>query len=108
MSEPRAVIRSAREPALPPAALEAVFRAPETPLPAWVGVDLGDDGFAIYQLTKVTTPEAASLAERREAIRQQLERIVSQQELLDYVESIKARTEISRKPQRLATGQDNN
>jgi peptidyl-prolyl cis-trans isomerase D len=108
LSEPRSVIRSAKEPALPPAALEAVFRAPETPLPAWVGVDLGDDGFAIYQVTKVTTPDVTSLAERRDGIRQQLERIMSQQELLDYVETVKARTEISRRSQRSATGQDNN
>jgi peptidyl-prolyl cis-trans isomerase D len=108
LSAPRAVIRSAKEPALPPAALEAVFRAPESPLPSLIGVDLGEDGFAIYQLVKVSTPDVASLTDRRDGIRQQLERIMSQQELLDYVESVKARTEISRRPQRLSSGPENN
>jgi hypothetical protein len=48
------------------------------------------------------------LTDRRDGIRQQLERIMSQQELLDYVESVKARTEISRRPQRLSSGPENN
>lgn len=80
---------------LPAAALEAVFRAPSDKLPAFVGVDLGLQGYAIYQLERVTDPSPEAIAQRREQYAQQVARLYGQQQTADLVETLKARTKIT-------------
>jgi peptidyl-prolyl cis-trans isomerase D len=81
-----------------------VFRLPAGDLPRHAGVDLGDEGFVIYELVKVATPTTEEIAQRREAFEQQLARAVAQQELAAYVEALKQRTKITRHPERIARG----
>lgn len=96
----RPVSRSAQTD-LPPAALDALFRAPTDKLPAYVEVDLGEQGSAIYRLQKVVEPPAELIAQRRDAYRQQVEQMLAQQDLADYIASLKARSKIERHPERL-------
>jgi peptidyl-prolyl cis-trans isomerase D len=87
---------------LPPQAIEAVFRLPPDGLPRHAGVDLGEQGYGIYQLVKVTPPSKEEIAQRSEAIGQQLAQAIAQQEVASFLESLKQRTKIVRNPERLA------
>src|SRR5690606_29982625 len=101
-SAPRTVSRAASE-GFPATAVDAVFRAPAEPLPNFVGAELGAQGYAIYQATRVTLPDDKRRAERRAGYRQQLQQAYAQQALGAYLESVKARAKIERYPERLAT-----
>jgi len=101
LSASRTVTRAPSE-AMPAAAIDAVFGAPAEPLPAFVGADLGERGYAIYQLTRVNLPDAAQVAQRRDTYRQQLQQVYAQQALGDYLESVKARSKVVSHPERLA------
>jgi peptidyl-prolyl cis-trans isomerase D len=101
LSDPKPVSRAA-QPALPPQALEAVFRASADKLPAFVGVDLGPAGYGVYAVVKVEEPSAEALAQRRPMYQAQLAQIVAQQDASDYVESLKARSKVVRHPERVA------
>ncbi len=90
----------------PAAALEPVFRASTASLPAYVGVDLGEQGYAVYEIVGVTPPDPALVAQRRDAYRQQLSQAYSQQLLGDYVASVIADAKVTRYPERLG-GNDN-
>lgn len=90
----------------PPAAVEAVFRAPTDRLPSFVGADLGDKGFAIYQITRVTLPDEKVTAERRDTYRQQLSQAYAQQVLVDYLASVRQRSDVVTYPGRLAQSED--
>jgi peptidyl-prolyl cis-trans isomerase D len=91
---------------LSPGELDAVFRLPSEPLPAYGGVDLGGEGYAVVQLVKVAPPAADELAKRQALYDQQLERVAAQQDVGTYVEALKARTKIVRHPERIgAKGQ---
>ncbi len=85
----------------PAAALEPVFRAPVDTLPSYVGVDLGEQGYALYEIVRVTPPDEALVAQRRDAYRQQLSQAYSQQLLGDYVASVIADAKVVRYPERL-------
>lgn len=85
----------------PVAALAPVFRASADPLPSYVGVDLGEQGYAIYEIVRVTPPDDALVAQRRDAYRQQLSQAYSQQLLGDYVASVVAGAKVVRYPERL-------
>ena len=105
LSAPRTVSRAASE-GFPAAAVDAVFRAPAEPLPNFVGADLGAQGFAVYQVTRVNLPDDKRMAERRDGYRQQLQQAYAQQALGAYVESVKSRVKIERYPERLATAEN--
>jgi peptidyl-prolyl cis-trans isomerase D len=101
MSELKAVSRMAA-PTIQQAAIDAVLRAPIDKLPAWVGVDLGPQGFGIYQIVRYTEPDAAAVAERLPRYQQELAQLVGQQDGADYVESLKSRSKVTRHPDRIA------
>ncbi len=44
----------------PQPVIDAVLRAPSAPLPQWVGVDLGANGFAVARINAVSAPAADS------------------------------------------------
>lgn len=48
---------------LPPKVIEAALRTDPSALPGWVGVDLGNEGFAVVRVNKVLPREAASPAD---------------------------------------------
>ncbi|MFP5462123.1 MAG: SurA N-terminal domain-containing protein [Gammaproteobacteria bacterium] len=89
---------------LPPAALDPVFRAATDKLPAYAIAELGAEGHAVYQIAAVTDASEALLAQRRAAYGQQIEQMVGQQDVADYIASVKARSKVERHPERLGGG----
>jgi peptidyl-prolyl cis-trans isomerase D len=78
---------------LPPAALSAIFKADASKLPAYVGVDLGNDGYAIYRVNGIAkaTPVAA---DRLAGAQQQVAQVYAQAEMEAYLEALKARSKV--------------
>ena len=104
-SASRAVSRNAPAGLAQPA-LEAVFRMSAEPLPAFAGVDLGNEGYTIVQLLRVVPPSAQELARQLAAYESQFERLVAQQDVGTYVDAVKARTKIVRHPERIGAKPD--
>jgi len=86
---------------LPQPAIETLFRMPADAVPAYVGVDLGPQGYAVMQLVKAVPPTAETVAQRQASYDQQVGRVLAQQDVVDYVEALKARTKIVRHLDRL-------
>lgn len=82
--------------AIMPNAIDTVFRAPVDKLPSYVGMDLGAPGYGIYQIVRVVPADEKALAEKRQQARQQFTQVQSQQDLNDYLETVKARSEVTR------------
>ncbi|SAK78783.1 PpiC-type peptidyl-prolyl cis-trans isomerase [Caballeronia catudaia] len=78
---------------LPPAALSAVFKADASKLPAYVGVDLGADGYAIYRVNGIDKA-APVAADRLAGAQQQVAQVYAQAEMEAYLDSLKARSKV--------------
>ncbi|MDE2611129.1 MAG: SurA N-terminal domain-containing protein [Burkholderiales bacterium] len=82
-----------------PAALSEIFKADATKLPAYAGVDLGNQGYAIYRINKVSQPAATPAdASRTAAETQQLAQIIGQAEFDAYVADLRANTKVKINP----------
>lgn len=97
---PAEVSRSGQQ-TLPPAAMQAIFRANVTTLPAYVGIELGEQGYSVYKISKVSEPETAEVEKLVAPLKEQLEQGLSQQDIGDYVESLKQRATVKRSLSRL-------
>jgi peptidyl-prolyl cis-trans isomerase D len=86
--EAKAISRAKRQ-GVHPAVLAAVLKADTTKLPTYVGVDFPLLGYGIYRITKVTVPPPDKA--RRQAEMQQMGGLMSQQEMIAYVNALKAR-----------------
>ncbi|MCG2592615.1 SurA N-terminal domain-containing protein [Ramlibacter sp. XY19] len=75
---------------LPRAVIEAALRADPAALPAWIGVDLGNDGYAVVKVAKVL-PRDTPPAEQAKQEQAQYLRSWTGAETLAYYESLKAR-----------------
>ncbi len=69
-------------------ALGAIFKADAAKLPAYVGVDLGADGYAIYRVNSVEKP-APVAADRLTGAQ-----VYAQADMEAYVNSLKARSKV--------------
>lgn len=78
---------------LPPNALSAVFKADPQKLPAYVGVDLGDQGYAIYRVNSVTNGPPAD-GPRLAAAQQQLAGVSGQSETQAYLDALRDRSKV--------------
>ncbi|WP_321816534.1 MULTISPECIES: SurA N-terminal domain-containing protein [unclassified Paraburkholderia] len=78
---------------LPPSALSAVFKADAQKLPAYVGVDLGNDGYAIYRVNSVTNGPAAD-GQRLAAAQQQLAGVGGQSQTQAYLDALRERSKV--------------
>jgi peptidyl-prolyl cis-trans isomerase D len=78
---------------LSPVALSAIFKADDTKLPAYVGVDLGNEGYAIYRVNAVVPPAPIDPA-RLAAAQRQLAQVDAQTELDAYVASLRKRSKV--------------
>ena len=78
---------------LPPAAVDAIFKMDPTKTPAYVGVDLGKDGYAIYRLNTINTPPTPD-AQRLTTAQQQLSQMTGQADAQAYVASLRARSDV--------------
>lgn len=73
------------------AAVRAIFAAPADKLPAHVGVE-SPEGYRLYRVSRVLPVEPA--AEQAEKIRVDLRRLLAQEEMRAYLESVKAKASI--------------
>jgi peptidyl-prolyl cis-trans isomerase D len=88
---PAAVVVSRQQTQQQPApVIEAVLRADPTALPAFTGVDLGEQGYAVAKVAKVVPREAPS-PEQAKAEREQYERLWASAEGMAYYNLLKTR-----------------
>ena len=78
---------------LPPAALSAIYKADSQKLPAYVGVDLGDGGYAVYRVNAVVAGASID-PQRLVAAQQQIAQAEAQSEVGAYVEALRARSKL--------------
>ncbi|MGV2287682.1 SurA N-terminal domain-containing protein [Trinickia sp. YCB016] len=78
---------------VPPTVLSAVFKADAQKLPAYVGVDLGADGYAIYRVNAVL-PGPAIDPQKLAAAQQQIAQANAQLEMQAYIDSLRARSKV--------------
>jgi peptidyl-prolyl cis-trans isomerase D len=71
----------------------AVMKADVTKLPAYVGVELPEQGFGVYRINKVSQPATVDNA-RRQAGEQQITNALAQQEMLAYLEVLKKNAKV--------------
>jgi len=87
------ILARTRQPAIHSAGALAVFKADVSKLPAYVGVDLPNQGYAVYRIGKVAQP-AQPDATRRSQEAQQMGTLVGQAELYNFVEALKAKSKV--------------
>ena len=78
---------------VPPAALSAIYKADAQKLPAYVGVDLGADGYAIYRVNSVVAGAPID-PQRLTAAQQQIAQVASQSEVEAYVQALRERSKV--------------
>lgn len=92
-------------PGQPQAVVDAALRADPAKMPALLGVDLGEQGYAIVRVNKVVSRPEAS-AQQAEQSRQQFARLWGQAESQAYLASLKSQFKVemlAEKPQKLST-----
>lgn len=88
----RASRLQARQLQLPPAALQAIFKADVQTLPAYVGVTTGEV-YSLYKITKVSQPETID-ENQLKALRTEYASIIAQEDLSAYLSSLRSRYKI--------------
>ena len=83
---------------LPPASVRAIFSAEAGKLPAYLGVESAD-GYRVYRINRVVANEPP--AEQTGKIRADLRRLLAQEEMRAYLESVKAKAKIKIAPSAL-------
>ncbi|EDT37778.1 SurA N-terminal domain-containing protein [Burkholderia ambifaria] len=78
---------------LTPAALSAVYKVDAKTLPAYVGVDLGADGYAIYRVNAVI-PGTAVDPQQLAAAQQQMAQVEAQSEGEAYLTALRDRSKV--------------
>jgi peptidyl-prolyl cis-trans isomerase D len=74
-------------------AVQEVMKADTSKLPAYVGVDVPGMGYGIYRISKVQQP-AVQDEERRKTEAEQINTIVAQQEMYEYIQLLRARAKV--------------
>lgn len=98
-SEQRAIQRAA--PALPAAAMRAVFTAPVTALPAYVGVGLPGSDYVIYRIDAVEREPLADKDPRVAAVAAQYGRLLAGQDFTAFLAALRQRYEVKLNPKAL-------
>ncbi|MGF6410996.1 SurA N-terminal domain-containing protein [Paraburkholderia sp. MM5482-R1] len=78
---------------VPPAALSAIYKVDAQKLPAYVGVDLGDDGYAIYRVNQIVQP-AGTDAQHLAVAQQQIAQVDAQSETEAYLKALRERSKV--------------
>ena len=84
------IVSRTKEPPFNPTGAIAALKADVTKLPAYVGVELPGQGYAVYRIGKVAQPAQPDQA-RRQQEAEQISGIVGQQEMLNYIEALKVK-----------------
>ncbi|MES2990135.1 MAG: SurA N-terminal domain-containing protein [Pseudomonadota bacterium] len=102
MAEPPVTVSRAQPRELPGALVDAVLKAPAAKLPAFVGVDLGDQGYAVAKIVKVLGRDPATAdATRAQA---QYAQAWGEAEAQAYYTALKSRFKVEIRPSALPTG----
>ncbi|KON80367.1 SurA N-terminal domain-containing protein [Azoarcus sp. PA01] len=91
-SEARVVRRGSPE--LAPAAIDAVFGAAESKLPAYAGVAMPEGGYSVFRVESVTRPELAKDDPRLQAVSQQYQRLIAERDFNAFLASLRERYEV--------------
>lgn len=94
ISTPAVTVSRVQPGEVPMPVIEAALRAPATPLPAFVGVDLGNEGYAVAKVVKVLGRDPAGSDLQR--TRTQFAQALAEAETLAYYEALKQRFKVSR------------
>jgi peptidyl-prolyl cis-trans isomerase D len=78
---------------LPPEALRAVMAADASKLPAYLGVDRGGEGYALYRVAKLIEAEPKTDAAKAEALAR-YERQSGNEQLESYIAGLRARAKV--------------
>lgn len=81
-------------PALPAAAMQAVFAAPSGKLPAHVGVALPEGGYAVYRIDAVNRPVLADDDPRIAAVASQYSRMVAERDFGSFLAGLRERYKV--------------
>jgi len=97
MTEPAVTLSRAQPRDLPSALVDAVLKAPVATLPAFVGVDLGDQGYTVAKIAKVLGRDPATA----DATRAQAEyaRAWADAESVAYYAALKSRYKVEIRPE---------
>jgi peptidyl-prolyl cis-trans isomerase D len=100
------IVTRTKEPPFNPTGAIAALKADVSKLPAYVGVELPGQGYAVYRIGKVAQPAQPDQA-RRQQEAQQIATLLGQQEMYNYVEALKtkAKVKIHAKPAELGANQ---
>ena len=79
---------------VPMPVIEAALRAPATPLPAFLGVDLGNQGYAVVKVVKLLGRDPAGSDVQRS--RDQFARALAEAEALAYYDALQKRFKVTR------------
>ena len=93
------VVSRTKEPTINQVAAIAVLKANVDKLPAFIGVEMPGQGYALYRINKVTMPAQLDQARRKQEA-EQISRAVGEQEMFGYIEALKkkAKAKITAKP----------
>lgn len=69
--------------------VKAIFNAPVTKLPAYLGFPMDNGGYAIFRISAVKQPKEALDPARIQAIKAQLEQTVSQDDFASYITALR-------------------
>jgi peptidyl-prolyl cis-trans isomerase D len=83
---------------VPSASVRAIFASDAAKLPVFVGVESAE-GYRLYRINRVAAVEPP--AEQVKAMRNDMRRLLAQEEMRAYLESIKAATKIKIEPSAL-------
>ncbi|MDI9331542.1 MAG: SurA N-terminal domain-containing protein [Alphaproteobacteria bacterium] len=86
--EPSVTVSRDKPGGVPPPVLDAALRASTASLPDWLGVDLGEQGYAVVKVNQVLP---AQNLEQRKAERNQLAQASANAQARAYLESLKAK-----------------
>jgi peptidyl-prolyl cis-trans isomerase D len=92
--QPAVLVSRAQPQNLPREVVEAVLRDKADKLPAWIGVDLGAQGYAVAKLQKVTGPDPALLASDPQGGRGQYTQAWAAAEADAYYSALKERFKV--------------
>ena len=78
---------------VPPSAVQAIFKADASKLPAYVGAEVGGGNFMLYKIMKVSQAESAN-ENQRKVLQSEYSTIVAQEDFAAYLTALRARYKV--------------
>lgn len=78
---------------VPPAAMQAIFKAGVAKLPAYVGVEVGGGNYILYKIMKVSQPEQSD-ENQRKMLQREYSTMTAQEDFAAYLSALRSRYKI--------------